>query len=301
LAADWTAPARCISVTEFNRTRSEFSISVHPAGGVSSFENARRSVDLSRIAGYAEFDEDMASAVEFANTPDTGKRPIRLGVGDYTRRGSDLASHFAQRPFIEHLDAEAPRVREALRSLLGLGEGRELDAEIDRWARTYRLLWNGKPPRWIRQTARATLRWWSLSPDATGWRYAVAADWGVLAEKDCRILIDTSWDPSDVENEEVAIQRISADVREQISLIKQRAEAAGGSKTQEKREPEHFGWLVRYIVNKEPPESISASGRPYSVGARSVKQALRETAALLPLTLPPFPATVKRGRPSKIA
>jgi hypothetical protein len=230
----------------------------------------------------------------------TSKRPVRLGVGDYTRRGSDLASYPAQRLFLEHLNVEAAHVREALRQLLGFGEGGELEAEINNWACRYRLLWNGKPPRWIRQTARMTLRLWPLSPNANGWGYAAAADWGLLAEKDFRILVDTSWDPSGPEGEEVAVERISADVREQITGIKQRAESAGGRKTQEKREPEHFGWLVRYLVNEESPESISDSGRPHRVAVTSVKQALRETAALLPLTLPPFPVVGKRGRRRQI-
>jgi hypothetical protein len=234
-----------------------------------------------------------------ANTRDTSKGPVRLGVGDYTRQGSDLASYPARRLFIEHLDVEAAQVREALRPLLAFGEGGERDAEIDKWACTYRLLWNGKPPRWIRQTARATLRLWSLSPNVTGWCYAAASDWSLLTEKDCRILVDTSWDPS-AEKEEVAVERIAADVREQITRIKQRAESAGGQKTQKKREAEHFGWLVRYVVNEESPESISASGRPHCVAVTSVKQALRETAALLPLTLPPFPVMGKRGRPRQI-
>lgn len=243
----------------------------------------------------------MAKATESANTQPKGKRPVRLGVGDYSRRGSDLASYTPQRLFIEHLDVEAPQVREALRPLLGFEDGRELQAEIDKWASKYRLLWNEKPPRWIRQTARATIRLWSLSPNATGWCYAVASDWSLLGEKDCRILVDTSWDPSGTEKEEIAIERILSDVREQILGIKRRAEFAGGSETQEKRELDHFGWLVRYVVNAESPESISASGRPHFAAVKSVKQALRETAELLPLTLPSFPAVGKRGRPRKIA
>ena len=84
--------------------------------------------------------------------------PVRLGLGDYTRPGSEHASLAVRKLFVEHLDREAAQVREALRRLIDITDEKELESAINAWATRFRLLLNGKPPRWIRQTARSALR-----------------------------------------------------------------------------------------------------------------------------------------------
>jgi hypothetical protein len=83
--------------------------------------------------------------MEMAQSRQASTRRKRLGVGDYSRSSSDLLSFFARKVFIDHLEIEAPEVRETLRSLLQFPEGADRDAEIDRWASVHGLLWNGKP------------------------------------------------------------------------------------------------------------------------------------------------------------
>jgi hypothetical protein len=222
---------------------------------------------------------------------------LRLGIGDYTLPHSDLASHAARIRFFEALDSYAPQVRASLRELLDHDGAHDL--RIEAWARQHRLLWNGRPPRWIAQAARATLRAWAAKPEYAGWAFGAAVDWDLLPETDTQVTIVSTWNPSGPESEEEARVRLHAEVDRRLDMVERRACSEGGVKTRTKSEHAHFGWLACYVVNRESPEEIARKGRPHHVAATSVKKALRETATLLGLTLPQFPPTGKRGRPRK--
>jgi len=212
--------------------------------------------------------------------------------------GSEIALHFVRVRFLDdHVTVESPQVLDGLRALLG-GPQDELAVAIKAWARRHRLLKDDRVPRWILRTAQMTLKLWTISPASSGWNHAPSSGWSVLTVEDTSISIKTSWDP-EFETREDATARIHADLNAQVDQIAEKAASMGAKTTTEKRRPEHFGWVARYVINGEAPESISASGRPYNATVGSVKQALRETATLLGLTLPPFPPVGKRGRPPK--
>ena len=260
-----------------------------------------------------------------------GSSLLPLGLGEYGVQGSDTDSGNARDQFFIALDAEAPHVYEELR--IGFQRAEESFA-LDAWAAKHRLLHGPRPPRWIKQTARLLITTQlqmayeepvnggadplpgrpvqDLAQDPSSGTCAIpnprrwprsASDWPIGnfdPERDTRILIDTRWDPSGrltgrYESEDDVLAGITTAVKTRLNEIKQIVIDAGGIRTPFKAEMAHFGWLVRYLVNRESPLSISRSARPFRAQVPAIKKALRETAQLLGLDLPAFDRTGERG------
>jgi hypothetical protein len=216
-------------------------------------------------------------------------------MGDVHRSDSETAPYLAQCRFLEYVQAECPQALAELRLLLDLPPDDQA-GNIDQWARRHRLLKDGRPPRWIVNTAHATLQLWTENPNMVGWCHPSAADWGVLGPEDQKISFTTRWNPY-TETRKAADERIKREIATHMDQIE--ALTNNAVKTSVVRAPGALGWLARYLVNKESPAHISASGRPYYASEKSVKQAVRDAAALIGLTLPLFPMVGRPGRPRR--
>ncbi len=216
---------------------------------------------------------------------------IAIGRGDLHAAGSDTALYAVRRAFLDALLQVAPQTLADLRALSPLSDD-EAKPKICKWAMKYRLAHNGRPPRWLTNTAALTLMQFSIRPDLAQWCHMGCSDWSLLSDDQIRISIRTHWDPTE-ESRETALGRITSNLTARMDEIALAAQMNGGRVTGYKREPEHFAWLARYLANGDAPKTLSAMTSPIAV-----KQALRETAALIGLSLPPFPVTGSRGRPA---
>lgn len=245
-----------------------------------------------------------------------GATRVHSGFGSYVDSERSIRTAVIHREFFTALHELVPSAFDRLMDesiIEAIDYGRVtpigvLREHIEKWQRFYRL-----PDEWVMTVANNTILSYALHPareiDSTC-PYIVALimpeKYSAIAGKPETFLMrswtvqlsnmdDNHWEPTG-ETRASAKARIMAEMEthldDALDVIERQEMERGALPTPSGKSKEHFRWLVRSEVMKQKPEVIaSISGRD----RKQVERAVRETAALVGLTLEPR----KRGRPAR--